>query len=501
MTQQDILKPLIASLAVLAAIGCGDAVPAGSAESSTLNYAAWAYDGEGLTLVDDELPGMILMRDVSNMTSIAESYYDDGLGNLLFHGSFESSATANEAGYALTFMKGGGVQLAIDFESDRIVDAVFDITPEGHFGVIGNLLLESDIDCIARRMIDGEDPLSAVDACLGSPLDRSNAAGGSGLAGPTGSEYERLAEPDCGATTSPGFLSMVASAPDEEWQADGSSAPFESNGYKVHVTYATRPSEVAGVAPDRMETVRAHNSETGDYYVVRQTTEYHSEGSTVTIEKITGVHLPNGVLKVTGSYTVDGVQQDTVTAEFDAETGECLKGDCAMFTVAENSVPEADTSGDGNGDAAAQPGPNCELEGDCPFSDPRCAGPNNDMEALWDCVARTNGSPMDCLARLNDAVYATTGCMTVLGPSGQPELQCPGSDADQVADCLSTGAAIDGCLGDAGGGTGENDDLLDTFSGIGSSDISYLDYTGIGGVLLGFCDEGVEQLCGGRPAY
>jgi hypothetical protein len=108
---------------------------------------------------------------------------------------------------------------------------------------------------------------------------------------------------------------------------------------------------------------------------------------------------------------------------------------------------------------------------------------------------------MDCLARLNDAVYATTGCMTVLGPSGQPELQCPGSDADQVADCLSTGAAIDGCLGDAGGGTGENDDLLDTFSGIGSSDISYLDYTGIGGVLLGFCDEGVEQLCGGRPAY
>ena len=64
MTQQDILKPLIASLAVLAAIGCGDAVPAGSAESSTLNYAAWAYDGEGLTLVDDELPGMILMREL-----------------------------------------------------------------------------------------------------------------------------------------------------------------------------------------------------------------------------------------------------------------------------------------------------------------------------------------------------------------------------------------------------------------------------------------------------
>lgn len=499
-------------LGICLAAGCGDAAgsPAPGDDDSashTLNYASWAYDGEGMSMIEEQLPGLILMRHESDMTALGGSRFDDGFGNLVVRGTFAASAAGGgDSDYALTFVKQGGVQLALDLQQDRVVDVVFDITPEGRFGVIGHLALESEIDCIARRMIGGDDPLTATDACFGPAPNPGGSASGSGIAGPTGSEYGRLAEPDCGASgLSTGFLNRAASEGGSEWHEEGNPPPFERNGYKVVISNHTRPSEVAGVGPDLMETVRAQHLETGDSYVVQRTTEYHSAGTTETVDKVTWENLPNGVIRVTGSRTVNGRQVGGKwVAEIDAETHECLKGDCAeVDSNDENTTPEDDSSDDSNSgtDSNGQPGPACEIEGDCPFTDPRCAGPNNDMEALWDCVARTGSSPMDCLARLNDAVYATTGCMTVLGPSGQPELQCPGSDADEVADCLTSGEALDGCLGHGGGSVNENDDLLDTFSSVGSSDINYLDYTGIGAIFLGFCDEGVEQLCGGGPAY
>jgi len=497
-------------LGICLAAGCGDAARPNSAESSMLNYAAWAYDGEGLALIDDQLRGMILMRDVSTMTSVGDSYFDDGLGNLLVHGSFMSAASTNEGDYALTFLKGGGVQLALDFENDRVVDVVFDITPEGHFGVIGDLALESEIDCIARRMIDGEDPLSAVDACLGPRRNPSGVAGGSAIAGPTGNEYDRLAEPDCGSTGASGVLTMVAESPGNEWKQLPTWGPLPSDEYSVSGTSYVRPNDAPGAPADSIDSVRMEHNETGDVIRISTETTHDASGTpTVTTTRQDTEYLSNGETRETETVHVNGRKVSSSSSYYDTNTGECLRGSCkddesdAPDGNDSNTAGDEGTSNDSSSGAesAGQPGPGCEIEGDCPFTDPRCAGPNNDLEALWDCVARTGSSPMDCLARLNDAVYATTGCMTVLGPSGQPELQCPGSDADEVADCLSSGGSPDGCLGQGGGSVNENDDLLGTFSHIGSSDIDYLDYSGIGAVFFGFCNEGVEQLCGGGPQF
>ena len=186
------------------AAGCGDAGGrsnlADDAES-TRNYAAWVYDGEGMAVIDDDLPGLILMRDESDMTALGGSRFDDGLGNLVVRGTFVVAAAGeSESDYALTFLGQGGVHLALDLHRDRVVDAVFDITPEGHFGVLGDLALENEIDCIARRMIAGDDPLAATEACFGPGRNLGAAAGGSSSAGPTGNEFDRLAEPDCDAS-------------------------------------------------------------------------------------------------------------------------------------------------------------------------------------------------------------------------------------------------------------------------------------------------------------
>ena len=140
------------------AAGCGDAGGrsnlADDAES-TRNYAAWVYDGEGMAVIDDDLPGLILMRDESDMTALGGSRFDDGLGNLVVRGTFVVAAAGeSESDYALTFLGQGGVQLALDLHRDRVVDAVFDITPEGHFGVLGDLALENG-DRLHRATDDG----------------------------------------------------------------------------------------------------------------------------------------------------------------------------------------------------------------------------------------------------------------------------------------------------------------------------------------------------------
>jgi hypothetical protein len=487
--------------------GCGDTGTSPEL-SGTIHYAAWAYDGEGLAVIDDDLQGLILMRDAASMSSLGGSRFDDGLGNLVVLGAFVSADAAAEGRYALTFVKEGGTQLALDFEDDRIAEAVFDITPEGHLGIIGNIEFESKIDCIARRMIDGEDPLAAVNGCLGLFTDLTGVVGGSGAIGPTGGEYHRLAEPDCGSAGTSGFLGAVSESPNGEWKRHGPWGPEFGDGQAVSGVSWTRPNEAPGMPPDTIDQVQIQDIASGDTTQITTETDIHEDGSfTRTTTTHTTEYLSNGETRVSETTHVNGRKVASSTSYYKTSTGECVSGTCAE-TVDDAEDPsnanaggsEA-SSGAHGGTDSSQPGPNCELDGNCPFTDPRCVGPNNDMEALWDCIARTGESPMECLARLNDAVYATTGCMTVPGPSGQPELQCPRSDADDAADCLAHGEAIDGCFGDGMGGYSENDDLLGTFRSRGSSDIAYLDYTGIGGILLGFCDEGVEQLCGGQPAF
>jgi hypothetical protein len=537
MTQQDILKPLIGSLAVLAAIGCGDAAPGAheSADRTTtdpeeqvpLTYTAWAYDYDGNEIVDTELTGIIRMREESEMIPLSGAYYDDGLGNLIWREAFESQTDGGVGEYALTFLHDGGVQLALDFHADRVVDAVFDITPEGRIGVIGHPALEAEIDCIARRIVEGEEPLAAVDACLGPGRTSGASGSGAGVAAPTGNEYDRLAEPDCGSGRSGGGVPhSVAYYAGEGWRQEGESETFERNGMKTTVSRMSQPNDEPGLSPDELVLIEMENSETGYSGTVVTTTDYGEDGTTiVSVSKTWTQRMPNGVIRRGWAHRQGGRLIDSGSADFDAETGECLKGDCP----GPDSDSDADSSdsegGDADGEGAEgtdqsagandgtgsgeQPGPDCEINGDCPFTDPRCEAPRNDSESLWDCVAATGASPMECLARIRDGVAAATGCVHVPGPSGQPELQCPRGMSQQLIDCLTGGGDLGECmesgLFDAGGEVGPEgpggDDLLQPFRNAGFSDIDYVEISGVGAIFLGFCNEGVEQLCtGGRGA-
>jgi hypothetical protein len=67
---------------------------------------------------------------------------------------------------------------------------------------------------------------------------------------------------------------------------------------------------------------------------------------------------------------------------------------------------------------------------------------------------------------------------------------------------MSAGGDVEQCLrqtfGEDPSGPGPgDDDLLSQFRGVGISDISYIDTTEIGALLLALCANGVEQLCRG----
>jgi hypothetical protein len=312
----------------------------------------------------------------------------------------------------------------------------------------------------------------------------------------------------------------------EGWRQEGPSQIFERNGMKTTVSRMSRPNDTPGLGPDQAVVIEMESLETGYSGTVVTTTDYGEDGTTiVSVTKQWEQPMPNGVIRRGWSASEGGRLVDSGSAEFDAETGECLKGDCPDADSDSDADSSDSESGDADGEAAEgtnpsagandgtgsseQPGPDCEIHGDCPFTDPRCEAPRNDSESLWDCIAETGASPMECLLRIRDGVAAATGCVHVPGPSGQSELQCPPGMSQQLIDCLTGGGDLSECmeagLFDAGGevgpeGTG-GDDLLQPFRNSGSSDIDYVEISGVGAIFLGFCNEGVEQLCtGGRGA-
>ena len=531
MRQQKKRAPLLVYLACLTAIGCGDAAQerdfsqssertsADSTEQDVTGYVARAYSPNGSVIQETELTGIIGMREVSEMVLLADAYYDDGQGNLVWREAFELQGNADVGEYALTFLRDGGIQLALDFQADRVVDAVFDVTPEGRIGVIGHPALEAEIDCVARRITEGEDPLAAVDACLGPGRASGTTGGGSGVGAPTGSEYDRLAEPNCSSGRPRGGPSDAVAYAHAGWQQNGPSDSFDRNGTKTTVTRLTRPNEDPGLSPDELVIVEMENPETGHSGAVIRTTDYTADGTVVTVSEFWEQRMPGGVIRRGWSVREGGRVVGSGSVDFDEKTGECLSGDCEHFESddadadanesesesepSEGTDPPATTNE--GGDPTEQPDPDCELHGDCPFTDPRCESQRNDAEGLWDCVARTGNSPMECLARIRDGVTAATGCVQVAGPSGQAALECPPGMSPQLIDCLAGGGNVGDCMegGLLNGGAeigpegSHGDDVLQPFRNSGESDVEYVEISGLGAIFLGLCNEGVEQLCTG----
>jgi hypothetical protein len=426
------------------------------------------------------------MRHAADMRPIGGGYFDDGFGNLIGFGTFTAPKLGGASRYALTFRKNGGMQLALDFRDDAVVDMLLELAPDGRLGALADPDTQWLLDCLARERAAGANLVAAANHCLGSP-----GGGGGGLGRGAELEADRLKEPDCeerggvpGSVTQGGGGSVEIPLANgdtihatETQNDDGTTTTtvviVDSQG---RVVYSERTTSGGG-RPERSETTRVTYHETGGS---RVETERREDGRVV---ESSSIDVPGGLEIEIGEAILE-------TPGLEIEIGDA---------IIEWVGPRR---GGGTG-PTRQPGPECE---DCPVEDPRCAPAPNDIASLWDCQAETDMSLWKCLENMRDVIYTATGgrCAVEPGPDDRPMIRC--SDRELMK-CLQEGGAVLDCLrqsgfaGDAESIGPENDDFLRGRYGDSRGQAGlYIDSTPMGAVFLALCAEGLEQLCrgGGR---
>jgi hypothetical protein len=499
-------------------------------ERGAMTYVARSYDASGVGGSPTQVQGLIMVRDKADYVSLGGPYYRDDLGNLIRLGAFQARQQGGRADFTVTYLHNGGMQLAIDFRRDRVVDALIEVTRTGRRGVFINPELQGMIDCFIARTNAGENPLDAFNACVGRTGEEGGIEGGASMA-PSG-EYDRLSEPNCGPGAGSGGTGLPGGSTQQngtqsesDWAQVGETIEDTSEDGTVFTTvrvFRRSNSSESGLRPDVRIEIISHNRDTGDHAEQIQTIDHDTEGTTDTEyhrSRRTERREDGTVRQIRhrDSQSVNGrsVWDDDWTT--DPGTGECTGGDCPESDPDDTEEeprtdpaegeeePEAPPPAE-DSEAESQPGPECEFDGTCPVADPRCEAPRNDIESMWDCVARTGDSPQECLARIRDAVYATTGCELVPGPAGQQVRECPQSPPTAFTECLREGGSVYQCLQqmirDAGGaefGHDENDDLLAPFRGVSGADIDFLETSEVGAILFALCAQGVEQFCRDNP--
>jgi len=454
-------------------------------ERGALTYVARTYDARGVSGGPSRVQGLILLRDRSELAPLGGPYFGDGFGNLIRRGTFNARAYGGRAEYALTFPRRGGMQIALDFRRDSVVDAVVDISPDSSYGIFADAELQRLLDCFVAGVTAGQNPVEVMNACLGVA---GGEGGGGGLGAAPARDYDRLAEPDC--------------------------EPSGGLGEGV-------PESVSGPTWERTRTRNFHDEESGESFFM---TERSTQEGAMSREVRVYDHSGNLVFEMSVYFNEHGERRYMSTTTWThhdgvstAETTIVENGTGRSFTTTmgttttrrEGEPEEGAESGEGEGEEGAepaetgttgQPGAGCELEGTCPVADPRCGPPQNDADSLWNCVARTGLTPLECLERIQDAIFAATGCRRAVGPAGQTVPECPPSPSETFSDCIAGGGNVEECLRgaitDAGGGEIEpgmiNDDVFGRFRNAGSSGITYLDTTPLGAILVTLCAE-VDQ--------
>jgi hypothetical protein len=495
-------------------------------ERGALDYVATLYDAQGKLSSQTKVQGLVMPNETTRYTSVGGPYYADEFGNLVRLGTIVARQYAGGANYAVTFLRNGGMQLAIDFRRDRVIDAVFDVTPGGAYGVFANPELGPFVDCFIARATAGEDPLEAANNCLRGAKAGGEDGGGPGVPSlaPKG-EYDRLSEPDCGDGSGrsggvPEDVRQPGATDEEGWSQIGRvSSTSEDGNTRTTVTWFGRENG-GGTLQDSRLIVESRNRVTGEEAVQWTTVDHSSDGRTSVVQSRHRVErLSDGSTRTTDEMYVNGRRVSRTQYTVDSAgrcTGDCPRDDSddsddsdagtSSSEGADGGEADAGTPPDGGQGDAGQPGPQCELEGTCPHEDPRCSAPRNDAESLWECVARTGQTPLECLARLQDAVFAGTGCAPIPGPDDGTTRQCPQNLPRSFLECLQEGSTAEECLrqslmnaGAADIAPSELDDLTAPFRNVGASDIEYVEMTGVGAVLFALCNRGMEQFCRRNP--
>lgn len=450
-------------------------------ERGALRYVSRAYAPPGKLENSSEVTGLVIMRDAADMRPLGGRYYDDGFGNLIGFGFFKAPKLGGLSRYALTFRKNGGMQLALDFRDDSVVDVLVELDRDGRLGALAGPDAQWLLDCMSQEIAGGSNIAVAANHCLESV---GGGGGGGGLGRAAEVEADRLSKPDC--KEEGGLPGSVA-------QGGGGDGDVEiplDNGDTIHATTTTNE--------DNTSTLSVTIVDAQGRVVYTERTTFDSNGNEVSseIQRVTyddtgGSHWESE--RREDGRVVESAERYHGPRETEVEIGEATRVeyyDKRTRTWRPGSGPSRRPSRGPTQRPA--PGPDCE---DCPIEDPRCAPAPNDIASLWDCQAETGMSLWKCLERMQDAIYTATGgrCAVETGADDRPNIKC--SDR-RLTECLMSGGSVEDCLrqtgyiGDRESIGPENDDFLrDRFGSSRGRVGLYIDSTPLGGVLLGLCQE------------
>ncbi len=373
------------------------------------------------------------------------------------------------------------MQLALDFRDDAIVDVLLELDRDGRLGALADPDTQWFLDCMSEELVGGENLIAAANKCL-----EGLGGGGGGLGRGPELDADRLGKPDCG---------------------DGGGLPGSVAGPKFGSGFGS----ITRVELDDGYDMTIERHETAGGQVRLDATVRDADGRIVYEES----RVINEHGEVTDRTTVehrydengDYVDSHVTRYENGEQTGEAtLDDDPNHFTMelGEITIEEVDEDGEPvTPDVAPirQPGPECE---ECPVEDPRCAPAPNDIASLWDCAAETGLSLLDCIERMQNAIYTATGgrCAPEPGADDRSSIRCGDR---RFNDCLDAGGSIQDCFNASrlGGGDGvvpgdeEDDFLRDPFGRSRGRVGFYIDTTPAGAVFFAFCRRGLEQFCGG----
>jgi hypothetical protein len=437
-------------------------------ERGGLTYLSRTYSTPGIPS-DSKVTGLVIMRQPADLRPIGGDYYDDGFGNLIGFGSFSAPKFGGRSSYALTFRKNGGMQLAIDFRDDLVVDVLLELDKDGRLGALADPDTQWMLDCIAQQIAGGANMAAAANLCL-----KSVGGGGGGLGRGAELEADRLSEPDCSKRGGP------PGSVTEGGGGDGTVVINLDNG----TIYAESTTNSDGTS-----TLTITVTDTQGRVVYTERTTFDNRGRETSSEvQRTTYNDRDGSTRVESERREGG----RVVESSDVTVGPRMepfppRGVIVGITIGRARIIPPRGGGTG---PTRQPGPECE---DCPVEDPRCAPAPNDIASLWDCQAETDMSLLECLKHMQDLIYTATGgrCAVEPGADDRPNIKC----ADKrLMECLQAGGNVEECLrsagyhGDSESIGPENDDFFRGRYGDRRGQVAaYIDSTPMAGVFVFLC--------------
>ncbi len=407
--------------------------------------------------------GLLLIRDSDHLQPVDGQYYGDGRGNRIRFGPADGAEGAPS--YAMTLFAGGGTQLMVDTNGDRIIDVGVSEGLGDRFGFLATPEMQHALECMKRALQQGGSPAGALPACLVG--NGSGAGGGGNRGGGLGGDPGAAVEPECGPAQpiAPGGRSRGGGKDvvGEFWSGEN------ARDGKNHIIVLEDPdtgerttADVVGwFGNDRdTRTLKIEDSETGDDL---------------------------GTVKRKASGEKEHNPPSESDMEFSLEEAE---------SAGEDDEPQGQSAG------REQPGPGPGgIEGPTGGTDPRCQEPST-----WNRLA-TEECATDiahCINKMTDPLYSATGgqCRTAQGPDDSATVQCKGNDS--FGECIGDGGEVRECAeqhagGDGGGVTpGENDDIFNEDRG--SLSYGLMDVHPFGAALAAMCNKGGGAGPCGDPA-